>query len=209
LIFRPVIYYQDNYKVLLTRNATKAKENDMARVNTPISIEASPPASREILEGVRRQLGSVPNLFRIVGNSPAALEGYVSLNTALGKGSLDAQTRERIALAVAQINDCGYCLAAHTYLGGLVKLSETEIEAARRGRSGERKANAAVEFAVKITEKRGAVSASDVEAVRAAGYSEEEVVEVVANVALNILTNYMNEVLKTEIDFPKSRALAA
>lgn len=181
----------------------------MARINTPISIEASPPASRGILEAVKRQLGSVPNLFRIVGNSPAALEGYVSLNGALGKGSLDTQTRERIALAVAQVNDCRYCLAAHTYLGGLARLSEAEIEAARRGGSGDRKAAAAVEFAVKITEQRGAVSASDVEAVRAAGYSEEELVEIVANVALNILTNYVNEVLKTEIDFPESKALAA
>ncbi len=181
----------------------------MSRIHTPASIDASPEASRDLLNAVQAQLGSVPNLFRIVGNSPAALEGYLGLNGALGKGVIKAQTRERIALAVAEINGCDYCLAAHSYLGDLVKLSAAEIEAARRGASSDAKADAAVKFAVMVTKYRGDVSDADVNAVRDAGYSDAEIVEIVAHVALNTLTNYINETLKTEIDFPVAKSLAA
>ena len=108
----------------------------MSRIPTPASIDASPEASRGLLQAVKNLLGSVPNLFRIVSNSPQALEGYLGLNGALGKGLLDGQTRERIALAVAQINGCDYCLAAHSYLGtNLANLTVSEIEANRRARS--------------------------------------------------------------------------
>jgi uncharacterized peroxidase-related enzyme len=182
----------------------------MSRIYTPASIDDAPEASKGSLEAVNNLLGSVPNLFRIVANSPQALEGYLGLNGALGKGSLSAQTRERIALAVAQINGCNYCLAAHNYLGtNLAKLSKTEIEAARRGTSSDAKAAVAVNFAVKITNNRGAVSDSDLQAVRDAGYSDAEIVEIIGNVALNTLTNYINEVLGTEIDFPIVDTLAA
>lgn len=182
----------------------------MSRIPTPASIEAAPEASRSSLEAVNNLLGSVPNLFRIVANSPQTLEGYLGLNSALGKGSLDAQTRERIALAVAEINGCNYCLAAHSYLGThLAKLSPAEIEANRRGTSGDDKAAIAVGFAAKITNNRGKVSDSDLQAVRAAGYSDAEIVEIVGHVALNTLTNYINEVLGTEIDFPVLDRLAA
>ena len=86
----------------------------MPRLPTPASIEASPTAAQPLLNAVKKQLGVVPNLFRVVGNSPAALEGYLGLNGALGKGELEAATRERIALAVAEVNACDYCLSAHT-----------------------------------------------------------------------------------------------
>ena len=88
----------------------------MPRIPTPATIDAAPPQARASLELVKKQLGSVPNLFRVIANSPAALEGYLGLSGALGKGALDARTRERIALAVAESNGCGYCLSAHTYL---------------------------------------------------------------------------------------------
>ena len=182
----------------------------MSRIPTPISIETAPEASRPLLEAVKRQLGIVPNLFRIVSNSPAALEGYLGLNGALGKGVLTPATRERIALAVAQINGCGYCLAAHSYLGkNVAKLDSTEISANRHGNSTDAKAAAAVRFAVAITRARGAVSADAVVAVRDAGYSDAEIVEIIAHVALNTLTNYVNEVLGTDIDFPVVEVLAA
>ncbi|MCB1950150.1 peroxidase-related enzyme [Nitrosomonas sp.] len=182
----------------------------MSRIYTPASINDAPEASKGSLEAVNNLLGSVPNLFRIVANSPQTLEGYLGLNGALVKGSLSAQTRERIALAVAEINGCNYCLAAHNYLGAnLAKLSKAEIEAARRGTSSDAKAAAAVDFAVKITNNRGAVSESDLQAARNAGYSDAEIVEIIGNVALNTLTNYINEVLDTEIDFPITDTLAA
>ena len=182
----------------------------MPRLPTPASIEASPAAARPLLHAVEKQLGVVPNLFRVVGNSPAALEGYLGLNGALGKGELEAATRERIALAVAEVNGCDYCLSAHTYLGkNLAKLSEAEIAANRDGMSSDSKADAAVRFAVKLVKTRGHVSDTDVQAVKKAGYNDAQVIEIVLHVALNTLTNYVNEVAKTEIDFPVVTAKAA
>ena len=182
----------------------------MSRIITPASIEASPAASQPLLQAVQKQLGSVPNLFRVVGNSPAALEGYLGLNGALAKGALDAKTRERIALAVAEINGCGYCLAAHSYLGkNLAKLDDAEIAANRSGTSNEAKADAAVRFAAKVVTQRGHVASSDLDAVRAAGYSDAEIMEIVLHVALNTLTNYVNEVAGTDIDFPAVAARRA
>jgi uncharacterized peroxidase-related enzyme len=182
----------------------------MSRISTPTSIEAAPAASQPLLHAVKQQLGVVPNLFRLVANSPAALEGYVGLIGALGKGALAAATRERIALAVAEINACSYCLSAHTYLGQHVaKLDDAEIAANRGGGSNDPKADAAVRFAAKIVRERGHVTEGDLRAVKSAGYDEAQVIEIVLHVALNTWTNYINEVAKTEIDFPVAPALAA
>ena len=152
----------------------------------------------------------VPNMFRLVSTSPAALEGYLGLNGALAKGALEAPTRERIALAVAEVNGCDYCLSAHSYLGkNLAKLSDAEIAANRNGGSGDTKADAAVRFAVKLVEARGHVTDTDIKAVKDAGYNDAQLIEIVLHVALNTLTNYVNEVAKTEIDFPVVTAKAA
>lgn len=175
----------------------------MSRLAIPATIEAAPAASQPLLQAVNKQLGSVPNLFRLVANSPAALEGYLGLSGALGKGTLHAPTRERIALAVAEINGCGYCLSAHTYLGKHVaKLDDAEMTANRSGASNDIKAEAAVRFAVQVTQQRGHVGTQDLSAIKSAGYSDAEIIEIVLHVALNTLTNYVNEVAKTEIDFP-------
>lgn len=182
----------------------------MSRIPTPATIADAPAGSQELLKAVEGMLGSVPNLFRLVGNSPATLEGYLGLNGALGKGELNAATRERIALAIANYNGCSYCNSAHTFLGkNIAKLDDAEIAANRVGKSTDAKADAAVKFAVKIAEARGRVSAADVEAVKAAGYSDAELVEIVGHVALNVLTNYVNEVFDTEIDFPVFEAARA
>jgi uncharacterized peroxidase-related enzyme len=192
------------------RATANPEECPMPRLPTPASIEVSPAAAQPLLHAVERQLGVVPNLFRVVGNSPAALEGYLGLNGALGKGELEAATRERIALAVAEANGCDYCLSAHTYLGkNLAKLSEAEIAANRDGSSTDSKAAAAVRFAVKLVKARGHVADADVQAVKKAGYNDAQVIEIVLHVALNTLTNYVNEVAKTEIDFPVVTAKAA
>ena len=175
----------------------------MSRIPIPASIEASPGSSQPLLQAVTMQLGVVPNLFHLVSNSPAAFEGYLSLSGALNKGALAAPTRERIALAVAEINGCDYCLSAHTYLAkNLAKLADAEITANRNGVSNDPKADAAVRFAAKVTQARGHVSDDDVRAVKLAGYDDAQVVEIVLHVALNTWTNYINEVAKTEIDFP-------
>jgi uncharacterized peroxidase-related enzyme len=181
----------------------------MSRIPTPSSIATSPAASQPLLEAVHKQLGSVPNLFRVVGNSPAALEGYLGMSGALAKGALPAPTRERIALAVAQVNGCNYCLAAHAYLGkNLARLDDAEIAANRAGGSHDAKADAAVRFAALVARERGHVGDAALQAVRGAGYSDAQIVEIVMHVALNTWTNYLNEVAATEIDFPAVAALA-
>lgn len=175
----------------------------MSRIPTPATIDAAPAASQPLLAEVKKQLGSVPNLFRLVANSPAALEGYLGLFGALGKGALPAPTHERIALAVAEINGCDYCLSAHTYMGrNLAKLDDAEMSLNRNGSSNDPKANAAVSFAAKVARERGHVRAEDLEAVRSAGYDDAQIIEIVLHVALNTWTNYINEVAKTDIDFP-------
>jgi uncharacterized peroxidase-related enzyme len=175
----------------------------MSRIPTPAAISDAPAASQPLLEAVEKQLGIVPNLFRLVANSPAALQGHLGLSGALGKGALPAATRERIALAVAEINGCNYCLSAHTYLGkNLAKLDDAEIAANRNGASNDPKADAAVRFAAKVARERGHVSDDDVRAVKLAGYDDAQVIEIVLHVALNTWTNYLNEVAKTDIDFP-------
>ncbi len=181
----------------------------MSRIVTPATISDAPAASQALLEAVKSQLGIVPNLFRLVANSPAALEGYLGMSGALNKGALPAQTRERIALAVAQINGCDYCLSAHTYLGkNLAKLDEAEMASNRGGGSTDPKANAAVHFAAEVARARGHVSADAVQSVRQAGYTDAQIVEIVQHVALNTWTNYINEVAKTAIDFPVVTASA-
>ena len=173
----------------------------MSRLTIPARKDA-PLESQLLLDVVEKQLGVVPNLFRLVGSSTAALEGYLGLNSALGR-TLDAKTRERIALAVAQANGCDYCLSAHTYLGlNLAKIDDAEIALNRAGHSGDAKADAALVFARKVLETRGRVSDADLAAVRLAGFSEPQVIEIVASVALNVLSNYVNNVAQTDIDFP-------
>ena len=181
----------------------------MSRIQIPATIEDAPQASQELLLEVKKMLGSTPNLFRLVSKSPAALEGYLGMFSALGKGDLPASTRERVALAVAEFNKCYYCLSAHTYLGkNLAKLTDEEILLNRQGESTDPKAQAAVQFALKVAQDKGHISNDALKEVRDAGYTDAEVVEIVINVAFNIWTNYINSVADTEIDFPVANPLA-
>jgi uncharacterized peroxidase-related enzyme len=175
----------------------------MSRLPIPATIAAAPAAAAPLLEAIKKKLGVAPNLFRLVANSPAALEGYLGLITALDKSSIPAATQERIALAVAEVNGCDYCLSAHTYLAkNLAKLDEAEIAANRHGASNDPKAAAAVRFAAKVARERGHVSDDDVRAVKLAGYTDAQVIEIVLSVALNTWTNTVNNVARTDIDFP-------
>jgi uncharacterized peroxidase-related enzyme len=176
----------------------------MSRIEIPTRDEA-PEASQPILDAVHAQLGVVPNLFRLIAKSPAALAGYMGLSGALKK-ALDVKTRERIALAVAQVNGCDYCLSAHSYLGlNLAKLSPEEIALNRKGGSSDPKADVAVRFAARVARDRGHVSDGDLAAVRLAGFTDAQIVEIVALVAENVFTNFLNEVAGTDIDFPVVR----
>ncbi len=157
----------------------------------------------ELLTGVQKALGITPNLMKTLAHSPAALDGYLKFNAALAGGKLDKQLRELIAVAVAQTNSCGYCLSAHTTIGGMVGLTKTETSSARTFASNDAKTRAALQFAQAVVNNRGMVADADLIAVRDAGYNEAEIVEIIGHVSLNIFTNYFNNVAQTDIDFPK------
>ncbi|MSU59892.1 MAG: carboxymuconolactone decarboxylase family protein [Pedosphaera sp.] len=159
--------------------------------------------TKQLFDGVQAKLGIVPNLFRVFGNSPAALEGYLNFSGALAGGVLSAKVREQIALAVAEINDCTYCRSAHTYIGGKVGLTQREITDARQVSAADEHTAAILNLARSIVVQRGELSDSEFKAARAAKLTDAEIVETTANVALNILTNYVNHVAQTVVDFPE------
>ena len=158
--------------------------------------------AKELLDGVKKAMGSTPNLFTTFANAPAALEAYLNFNTSLEGGVLDKKLREQVAVTVAGYNGCNYCASAHLFLGGKVGVDRTELVANSKGLSADSKTQAAIDFARVLLEKRGKVSDIDVAAVRAAGFTDEETIEILAHVALNTFTNYFNETALTVIDFP-------
>jgi len=168
----------------------------MTRIQ-PIDIETAPTSVQDQLAAVKKMLGGVPNMFRTAARAPAALEALIAMFGATAKGSLPARTREAIALAVAQVDGCDYCLAAHTVLGKGAGLAAGDIAAARAGTG-----SPAAVLARALVETRGHVSDDQIAAARAGGLGDGELLEVVANVALNVLTNYLNTLAGTAIDFP-------
>ncbi len=165
--------------------------------------ESATGEAKKLLDGVQARLGMTPNLMRTMANSPAVLQAYLEFGRALQSGALPAKLREQIALTVAEANGCEYCLAAHSAIGKALGLSQDEILDSRRGASPDGKVDAALRIARQIVEKRGWVSDEDVSHLRRAGYSDGEIAEIVANVALHLFANYFDHVARTEIDFPK------
>jgi uncharacterized peroxidase-related enzyme len=173
----------------------------MSRITIPTRDEA-PEASRPILDAFNKQLGFTPNLFSIMSLSPNAIAGWAGLQGSLAK-TLDQKTRDGIALAVSQVNACHYCLSAHTHVAtNFAKMDAEEISLNRQGRSSDVKRDAAVRFAKNLVELRGRVSEADLNAVRQAGFTDANVVEIIALSAQFLLTNFVNNVFDTEIDFP-------
>ena len=145
----------------------------------------------------------MPNLFRVLGVAPAALEGYLNFGDALATGSLNSKIREQIALVVAEGNMCAYCLSAHTFIGGKVGLTEKDIADARHARAAAQKIDAILKLARSLVVQRGEVNDADLEQARASSLTDGDIVETVAHVALNIFTNYVNHVAQTVVDFPE------
>lgn len=156
----------------------------------------------DLLEGVKKAMGSTPNIFTTFANAPAAMEGYLNLNGALSGGKLDGKLRESLALTVAGFNGCDYCASAHTFLGDKAGINKAELEANLKGQSSDVRTQAALTFATKIMATRGHPSEADLNAVRDAGFGDEEAIEILAHVALNTFTNYFNETFAVEVDFP-------
>ena len=178
----------------------------MARIQTTTTDNA-PAASQPLLEAVQQKMGRVPNLLATMAHSPATLETYLKTSEALGGGLFSPAERERIALAVGQANRCDYCLAAHTAIGSMAGLSSEDMIDARNGTASDPKQAALVDFVRKVVDKRGFAQDSEIDAFKAAGWTDGHVLEVVANVALNTLTNYINHIAQTEVDFPAADAL--
>lgn len=162
----------------------------------------APAASRPLLDAVHGAFGATPNMFRAVAHSPAALQAMWGFFGALGGGSIPARLGEQIAVAVADRNDCHYCLAAHTALGRKAGVSGEALAAAQAGESADPRTAAVLRFVLQLVNERGQVDAADVQALRDQGVNDEQIVEIVAHVALNLFTNYVNVALGVPVDFP-------
>jgi len=174
---------------------------------TQIAPEAAQGKTQELFQAVQGKLGMVPNLMRALGSSPAALDAYLSFSGSLSKGSLSGKQREQIALTVGQTNHCDYCLAAHSALGKMAGLTVDQIRDSRTATAVDSKTNALLQFSRKVVETRGHVDDEDVHGLRELGFTDGDIAEAVANVALNIFTNYFNHVAETDIDFPKAEPI--
>jgi uncharacterized peroxidase-related enzyme len=179
----------------------------MSRLKALDLITADTMAST-LLNAVEQRMGSVPNMIATLAHSHTATQAYLSFSQILAGGSLSAGLREKIALTVSEANQCEYCLCAHSFFGEKAGLNEAEILDARHGMSDDPKTHAALEFVRKVVQDRGHVTDEELAEVRRAGYSDGEIVEIVAHVALNIFTNYFNQVAETDIDFPAVPAVA-
>ncbi len=174
----------------------------MARVQV-VNPQTATGEAKSLLDAVQAKLGVTPNFIRVLANSPKALEGFLGLYGALGGATVDKPTQERIALAVAEGNGCQYCVSAHTAIGRGAGLSNAEMALNRRGSSSDGKAAATVAFAQALNANLGDLTTAEFDAVRNAGLSDGEIVEVISVVALNIFTNILGKATRVEIDFPK------
>jgi uncharacterized peroxidase-related enzyme len=174
----------------------------MSRI-TVIDESNANPEQAALLAAIQAKLGMVPNFLKVLANSPAALQAFLGLHSISSNGSLSEPTRERIALALAQMNGCAYCVSAHTAIGRKSGLSGDEVLAARTGTSEDAQAALAVKFARSLTENTGEISTAELLEMRNAGYTDSDLVEIITHVALNLLTNILAKASRIEIDFPK------
>jgi uncharacterized peroxidase-related enzyme len=174
----------------------------MSRLKT-IDPSTATGKAKELLDAVKGKLGIVPNMTKVMATSPVVLESYLSFSGALAGGILDARTREELALLTAQENGCDYCLSAHTAIGKMVGLKHEEIVASRQGNGNNPKTTAALTFAKQVLDTKGQISEAELAVVRNAGFSDGEIAEIIAHVALNVFTNYFNIAAGVDIDFPK------
>ncbi len=165
-------------------------------------VQAPSDRQQALFTTIKANLGGLPNIFQYMGRSPALLEGYLGLSKALAGGRLTGAEREAVALAIAGRNGCDYCAAAHTAVARGFKVAADELTANLAGASADSRKRALLRFALALQSAVGRVDDSEVAAVRAAGYDDEQILEVVGLVALNLLTNSFNHLVDTPLDFP-------
>lgn len=163
-------------------------------------------SNKDVFDTLQKHLGIVPNMTKVMGNSPAVLKAYAQFSGAMGGGKLGAKLREQIALLTAENNACTYCLSAHSALGKMAGLTQDQMDGARHGEAGDPRALAALTFAQAVINTRGGVSDGDIASARRAGLSDAELAEVVGEVALNYFTNVFNRAFDVEVDFPRVEA---
>lgn len=173
----------------------------MPRIH-PVSPDKTDTRTAAILSAVQAKLGMLPNLFTTLANAPVALNGYLQLAEVLGRGRLSVRQREMIAIAVAQENACAYCLSAHAAIGRGAGLSDDDIELARLGGAQDATDDAVIWLALRIVQYRGGISDSILACVSKAGLDDGLIIEIIAHVAMNVLTNYVNRIADTDVDFP-------
>ncbi len=179
----------------------------MTRFSVPTRDQVSPD-NQALFDNLKKALSFVPNLYATFAHSATALGTYLTLQNA--KSSLNAKQREIVNLVVSQVNDCEYCLAAHTAVGKMVGFTDAQILEIRQGRASfDPKLDALARFVREVAEKRGHVAAADTEAFLKAGWSEGAVVDVIMVVGDKIITNYLHGVTKVAVDFPAASKLAA
>jgi uncharacterized peroxidase-related enzyme len=169
----------------------------------PVDPDFATGTAAELLAQVKKSVGQTPNMTKVMANSPALLKSWLVLSGAVAGGTLPAAVRERLAIATAQLNGCEYCLSAHTYLGAnIAKVAAAELDNARKGQSDDPHVAALLKLSNDIAANAGDVDDADVEAARDAGVTDEEIGEIVANLALNVLTNYFNVLAHVDNDWP-------
>jgi uncharacterized peroxidase-related enzyme len=179
------------------------KEIAMSTTIRPVEPAAATGQAAELLSQTKAALGLVPNMAKVMATSPALLRSYLALAGAVSSGTLPAAVREQLAIATAQLNGCEYCLSAHTYIGAkIAKADAAELDAARRAESGDPHVAALLRLSNAIVHDAGDVGEAGIAAARAAGVTDEEIGEVVANLALNTLTNYFNVLAGVQNDWP-------
>jgi uncharacterized peroxidase-related enzyme len=172
-----------------------------------IPVDQATGETAALFTAVTKKLGRVPNMVATMAQSPAVANAYVGFSGALAAGQLPRKLREQIALVVGQANGCDYCLAAHSMLGKLAGLSPEAVNAARQGQAEDAQASAALDFAARVVSDRGRVSDADIESLRAVGFNDGDIAEIVAHVALNVFTNYFNHLADPVVDFPAAPEL--
>ena len=158
----------------------------------------------ELYDASQQAFGTVFNLFKGLANAPLALEAYMALDSLIAQGKLTPAERDVVRLAASQFNDCQYCLGAHTMTAGMNGLSNEEILAVRHGSPEDPQLLALVEFTNRVLETRGYVSDGDIAELRAAGYTDEHIAEIVTILAQKTLSNLFNHIHDTELDLPSA-----
>lgn len=171
---------------------------------TPVDPAEATGETQDLFQQAEATMGTVPNVLRTMGNAPAVLKAYLQFSAAMGESSLNRAQREMLSLRISQHNRCGYCVSAHSAIANQLQLDDHAIERARKGEAEDSTTRAMLAFADALVERKGFVEDRDLEDARTQGLDDQQILEITAMVALNTLTNYVNHVAETDIDFPQA-----